>query len=122
MVAAHQIDPRIIEGFPEITDSHPKCVTCILARRNPNVVRVLHELFRQGLSQRPLFAKMEPVYAEADEEMPQRQSVMRHLKKHVTPSKIVYEFGGIATAPPGALKGDRASMSQAAPRTIRAMR
>jgi hypothetical protein len=105
MVAAHQIAP-ILEGFPEITDTHPKCVTCELARRNPNVVRVLHELYRQGLSQRPLFAKMEPVYAEAEEEMPRRQSVMRHLQNHVTPSRIVYEFGGVANAPAEAPKGN----------------
>lgn len=78
MVAASSMALEI----EEITNPHPQCKLCTLAARNPNVVLVVHELYRRGVSGRTLIQKLEPVFAEANEELPARPSLERHLTKH----------------------------------------
>lgn len=68
--------------FPELTQRQQQCRLCQLATTRPKVLFVVHELYRRGLTGRPLVAKLEPVFAEAGEEMPSRQAFLRHFERH----------------------------------------
>jgi len=103
---APDVGTVVIAGFPEITTTHPNCRSCGHARTHPEIVHTLHELYRQNIEQRPLHAKMANVYEGAGIRAPTRPALMRHLKGHLTPSRISYTFNGVTGAPPEAPRGD----------------
>lgn len=71
-----------LDKFPEIDRWFSQCRLCQLVRTNPQVLSIIHMLYKQGVAGRPLVARVEPVFAEAGEEMPTRQSFNRHFEAH----------------------------------------
>jgi predicted outer membrane protein len=49
---------------------------------NPKLLWVIDQLHKQGLSGRPLQAKLAPLFKEAREDEPTRQAVVRHYSAH----------------------------------------
>jgi hypothetical protein len=80
-----------IHAFAEITNWTSQCGLCQLTRTNPNVLFVVHQLYEGGLSGRPLMKKIEPVFAEAKEKLPARQTFMRHFENHYGVQKTKLE-------------------------------
>ena len=78
-----------VQQFPEITNWYSQCRLCQLAKTNPSILFVVHELQRRGLRGRPLLNKLQNVFNEAGETLPTRQSFARHFEAHCATTPIV---------------------------------
>jgi hypothetical protein len=83
---------QLIPGFPEIIEPHHRCRLCNLAQEKSGLVRVIHELYRRGMSGRPLLGRVAPLFRERDEPPPSPAAIMRHMEKHVDVTLISTEW------------------------------
>jgi hypothetical protein len=79
---------ELVPEFPEIISPHNRCKLCLLASEHPNLVHVIHDLVRRGMTGRPLHTRVAPLFSEIGVNVPSVQAMTRHLENHVDETRI----------------------------------